>query len=299
MLSRISVKKPYYVVVGIILVLVLGVISFTRMTTDLLPSMNFPYVIVYVTDPGATPEQIEADITRPMESSFSTLTDIKNISSQSRDSLSLIVLQFNDTADMNTAMIEINSDITALQADWPDGVGAPVILKINPDLMPVSIVSVSRDDMDILELSRYVSDTLIPKYESLNGVARVSASGLITEEVDITIEQDRIDILNSAILRDVDEELADVERQLNDAQAQISDGKAMLASQKRKILGQLNSAQKMLDGADEQMAGTVEELKTQRADLQTQLTQVDQAITQLEPAHADGRAEGARAKAPH
>jgi|GEM_PF-6778 len=282
MLSRISVKKPYYVVVGIILVLVLGVISFTRMTTDLLPSMNFPYVIVYVTDPGATPEQIEADITRPMESSFSTLTDIKNISSQSRDSLSLIVLQFNDTADMNTAMIEINSDITALQADWPDGVGAPVILKINPDLMPVSIVSVSRDDMDILELSRYVSDTLIPKYESLNGVARVSASGLITEEVDITIEQDRIDILNSAILRDVDEELADVERQLNDAQAQISDGKAMLASQKRKILGQLNSAQKMLDGADEQMAGTVEELKTQRADLQTQLTQVDQAITQLE-----------------
>ena len=97
MLSRISVKKPYYVVVGIILVLVLGVISFTRMTTDLLPSMNFPYVIVYVTDVGATPEQVETDLTRPMESSFATLTDIKKITSQSRDNLSLVVLQFNDT----------------------------------------------------------------------------------------------------------------------------------------------------------------------------------------------------------
>ena len=86
MLSRISVKKPYYVVVGIILVLVLGVISFTRMTTDLLPSMNFPYVIVYTTYIGATPEQVESEVTRPLESSFATLTDVKNISSTSSDS---------------------------------------------------------------------------------------------------------------------------------------------------------------------------------------------------------------------
>ena len=159
MLGRFSVKKPYTVIVGVILVIVLGVISFMRMTTDLLPSMNFPYVIVYTTYIGATPEQIEDEVTRPMESSFATLTDIKNITSQSSDNLSMVVMEFNDTADMNTAMIEINSEITSLSAGWNDSVSAPVIMKINPDMLPVSIVSVAREGMDIYELSEYVEIT--------------------------------------------------------------------------------------------------------------------------------------------
>ena len=111
MLGKYSVKKPYTVVVGVILVIVLGVISFTNMTTDLLPNMDFPYVIVYTTYVGATPEQVEDEVTRPMEAAFATLTDINEITSTSSDNLSLVVLEFNDTADMNTALIEINSEI--------------------------------------------------------------------------------------------------------------------------------------------------------------------------------------------
>ena len=144
MLGKYAVKKPYTVIVGVILVLILGVISFTHMTTDLLPNMNFPYVIVYTTYVGATPEQVEDEVTRPMEAAFATLTDIKDVSSQSSDNLSLVVLEFNDTADMNTAMIEINSEITTLSATWSDSIGAPAIMKINPDMLPVSIVSVVR-----------------------------------------------------------------------------------------------------------------------------------------------------------
>ena len=186
MLGKYAVKKPYTVIVGVILVLILGVISFTHMTTDLLPNMNFPYVIVYTTYVGATPEQVEDEVTRPMEAAFATLTDIKDVSSQSSDNLSLVVLEFNDTADMNTAMIEINSEITTLSATWSDSIGAPAIMKINPDMLPVSIVSVVRDDMDILELSRYVEEELVPQYEAINGVASVTASGVITQEVDVT-----------------------------------------------------------------------------------------------------------------
>ena len=97
MLGKYSVKKPYTVVVGVILVIVLGVISFTNMTTDLLPNMDFPYVIVYTTYVGATPEQVEDEVTRPMEAAFATLTDINEITSTSSDNLSLVVLEFNDT----------------------------------------------------------------------------------------------------------------------------------------------------------------------------------------------------------
>ncbi|MGN0801271.1 MAG: efflux RND transporter permease subunit, partial [Candidatus Faecivicinus sp.] len=282
MLGKYSVKKPYTVVVGIILVLVLGVISFSNMTTDLLPSMNFPYVIVYTTYIGATPEQIEEKVTRPLESSFATLTDIKNITSQSSDNLSLVVLEFNDTADLNTAMIEINSEITMLSAGWSDSVGAPAIMKINPDMLPVSIVSVAREDMDVYELSKYVEETLIPEYESINGVASVTASGLITREVDVTIEQDRIDVLNNAILRDIDAQLADAEEQLDEAQAKISDGKSQLASQKSSVLAQLDSALSQLDSGEDQMAAAIDQLRTQRAQLQTQLDEVNAGIAQLE-----------------
>ena len=283
MLGKFSVKKPYTVIVGVILIIVLGVISFMNMTTDLLPSMNFPYVIVYTTYIGATPEQIEDEVTRPMESAFATLTDVKNITSQSSDNLSLLVLEFNETADMNTAMIEINSEITTLSAGWSDSVSAPAIMKINPDMLPVSIVSVAREGMDIYELSEYVEETLVQEYEAINGVASVSASGLIHQEVDVTIEQDRIDVLNNAILRDVDEELAKVEQQLDDAQAQISDGKAELARQKRAVMAQLNDAMDQLEDGEAQMAAGIEELKTQRAALQEQLDQVNAGIEQMEP----------------
>ena len=282
MLGKYAVKKPYTVIVGVILVLILGVISFTHMTTDLLPNMNFPYVIVYTTYVGATPEQVEDEVTRPMEAAFATLTDIKDVSSQSSDNLSLVVLEFNDTADMNTAMIEINSEITALSATWSDSIGAPAIMKINPDMLPVSIVSVVRDDMDILELSRYVEEELVPQYEAINGVASVTASGVITQEVDVTIDQSRIDVLNSAILRDIDAQLADAEAQLNDAQAQISDGKSQLARAKKQTLGQISDGMKQLESGEAQLSQAVEQLTAQRAELVAQQKQLEEAIAQLE-----------------
>ncbi len=282
MLGKYSVKKPYTVIVGVILIIVLGVISFTHMTTDLLPNMNFPYVVVYTTYIGATPEQVEEEVTRPMEAAFATLTDVKNIQSSSRDNLALVILQFNDTADMNTAMIEINSKITTLSAEWSDSVGAPAMMKINPDMLPVTIVSVSREDMDIYELSDYVENTLIPEYEAINGVASVTSSGVITQEVDVTIDQDRIDTLNSAILREVDSELADAEQQLNDAQAQITDGKNQLARAKKNALGQISDAEDRLDSGEEQIQTAIAQLKAQKAELQTQLDQVNAGIAQLE-----------------
>ena len=282
MLGKYAVKKPYTVIVGVILVLILGVISFTHMTTDLLPNMNFPYVIVYTTYVGATPEQVEDEVTRPMEAAFATLTDIKDVSSQSSDNLSLVVLEFNDTADMNTAMIEINSEITTLSATWSDSIGAPAIMKINPDMLPVSIVSVVRDDMDILELSRYVEEELVPQYEAINGVASVTASGVITQEVDVTIDQSRIDVLNSAILRDIDAQLADAEAQLNDAQAQISDGKSELARAKKQTLGQISDGMKQLESGEAQLSQAVEQLTAQRAELVAQQKQLEEAIAQLE-----------------
>ena len=282
MLPRYSVKKPYTVIVGIILVIVLGVISFQKMTTDLLPSMNLPYVVVYTTYIGATPEQVEADVTRPMEAAVATLTDVKKITSSSRDNVSLVVMQFNDGANMDTALIELSSRLDQLRADWDDAVGAPVAMKLNPDMLPVAILSVTRDDMDILALSDYVEDELVPAFEALNGVASASASGVIEQRVDVTIEQSRIDVLNKAILKDVDAELADAERQLDDAQAQLSDGKSQLSRAKRKVYRQIDDALTALDEGAGKLDSAIQQLNQQRAELVAQRQQLADAVSAME-----------------
>ena len=163
MLSKFSVKKPYTVIVGIILVIVLGVISFANMTTDLLPNMDLPYVAVYTTYVGATPEQVESDVTRPMEASFATLSDISGITSTSAENLSIIILEFESGVDMNSVLIELSSQIDMLRGSWSDSVGAPVVMQINPDMLPVSIASVSLEGADVRELTDFVDETLLPK----------------------------------------------------------------------------------------------------------------------------------------
>ena len=284
MLSKSSVRKPYTVIVGIILVIVLGVISFQRMTTDLLPKMDLPYVVVYTTYVGATPEQVEADVTRPMEASFGTLNDIKKITSNSSDNVSVVIMQFNDGANMDTALIEISSKLDQLRGEWDDSIGAPVTMKLNPDMLPVAILSVTRDDLGIYALSDYVEETLVPAFEGLNGVAAANASGLIEQKIDITIDPARIDVLNKAILRDVDAELADVEAQLDEAQAKLSDGKRQLARAKKEAMGKIDQALDAIEKGEASIGPAIAELNTKKAELVAQRAGVAAMLAGLETA---------------
>ena len=97
-----SVKKPLTVFVAVLAVIVLGVVAYLRMTPDLLPNMDFPYVIIVTSDPGASPEAVEQTITKPVEQSMATLDKIKEVTSTSQDSVSMVMLEFEDGANMDT-----------------------------------------------------------------------------------------------------------------------------------------------------------------------------------------------------
>ncbi|NLA11951.1 MAG: efflux RND transporter permease subunit, partial [Firmicutes bacterium] len=100
MLSQFSVKRPYTVLVAAILVLVLGIVSFTGMRTDLLPDIELPYIVVVTTYPGASPEQVEQTVTRPLESVLSSAGGLKNISSISSENSSIVILEFAQETNM-------------------------------------------------------------------------------------------------------------------------------------------------------------------------------------------------------
>ena len=101
-MSKFSVKKPLTIFVAVIAVLVLGVVAFTRMTPDLLPNMDFPYVIVMTTYPGATPEKVEEEVSKPLEQSMSTLEHIKEVTSTSSENVSMVMLEFEESVNMDT-----------------------------------------------------------------------------------------------------------------------------------------------------------------------------------------------------
>ena len=178
MISNYSVKKPFTVFVAVILIIILGVISFTSMTTDLLPKMDLPYAIIMTTYIGASPEKVENVVTKPLEQSMATISNIKNVSSISSENSSVVILEFSNDVNMDSALIEINSKLDIIKASWNDDmIGSPIVSKINPNMMPIMLTAVDVESMDYTEITTFVNSKIIPELERIDGVASVSATG--------------------------------------------------------------------------------------------------------------------------
>lgn len=199
MLSKFSVKKPYTVMVGIVLVLILGVVSFTNMTTDLMPNINLPYAIVMTTYPGASPEEVETVVSKPVEQAMATVSNIENIQSISSENMSMVILEFAQTTNMDSVSLEMRENLDQIKSYWDDSVGNPIIMKLNPDMMPIMVAAIEKDDLDSVRITNLVEDELLSELESLEGVASVTTSGEVEETVQVMIRQDKIESVNEKI----------------------------------------------------------------------------------------------------
>ncbi|TCT14315.1 multidrug efflux pump subunit AcrB [Natranaerovirga pectinivora] len=199
MFSNFSVKKPYTVIVAIVFVLILGVVSFTNMSTDLLPSMNLPYAVVSTTYIGASPEEVEMAVTRPVEQRMASISNIKNVSSISREHVSMVILEFNETTNMDSAVIEMRESLDMIKGAMPDQVGSPMIMKFNPDMMPIMVMSASVDGVSISEASPFIESRIIPDLESVEGIASVSAFGLVENQIHVILREEKLEEVNQSI----------------------------------------------------------------------------------------------------
>ena len=211
-------------------ILVLGVVAYLKMTPDLMPNMDFPYVILVTTDPGASPETVEADITKPLEQSMATLDRIKNVTSSSMDSVSMVVLEFEDGVNMDTVSVDIQQKINQLKGSWSDTVGDPYVLKMNPSMLPVQVAALSYDGKDIAELSDFVTDTLSPKLEGITGVASVTVSGTVQHQLHVILSQKKLDDLSRRLSDAIAKQLDDAAGQLSSARGQVNSAKAAIRS---------------------------------------------------------------------
>ncbi len=237
-----SVKKPLTVFVTVLGIIVLGVVAYLKMTPDLFPNMDFPYVIIVTSDPGASPESVEQTVTKPLEQSMATLDKIKAVTSTSQDSVSMVMLEFEDSADMDTISVDIQQKISVLQGSWDDTVSAPYVLKINPSMLPVMVAAVSREDTGVYDLSDFVTEEISPKLEGVSGVASISVSGAVTREAHVILDEEKLSALSEKLAAAVRKELNKAESELTDAKSEVKEGQAELQSAKEAMASGLASA---------------------------------------------------------
>lgn len=311
MFGKFSVKKPYTVLVAVVLVIVLGIVSFTKMTSDLLPNISFPYVLVMTTYPGASPETVEMVVTKPVESSMATVSNIEEISSVSSENYSMVILQFAQSADMNAVSLEIRENLDQIKSYWDDSVGNPIIMKMNPDMLPVMIAAVGGKDMSAAEITDLTNNTIIPELESIEGVASVSGMGLLEESVNVIIRQEKIDAINEQVFgsidKEIDENLADLEenkQDIYDGQAELENAKKELADSEAELAEkqqELNDSRAELENSKKELADGRNELADKKSQLESGKTELNskkdattkqlaEAETQLLTAKADAEA---------
>lgn len=284
MISKFSVRKPYTVLVGVVLAIILGVVSFTRMTADLLPSISLPYVIVVTTYPGASPETVEAAVTQPVEAAMATVSNIESISSVSSENYSMVILEFAQTADMNAVSLEIRESLDQIKSYWDDAIGNPIIMKLNPDMLPVMIAAVGVDGMGNAEISTYVQDSIMPELESLEGVASVSATGLLEESVNVIIRQEKVDEVNAKVFAAIDKKMAEAEQELEDAEKEIADGRQELLKGQKELNDGRQEMEKGRTELENQQNQLSEELATQKTQLLSVKAQLESMQTNLNTA---------------
>ena len=270
MISKYSVKRPFTVLVGVVLVIVLGVVSLSKMTTDLLPDMSLQYAMIITTDMGASPEKVEDEVTAPIESAMATTSNIKNISSISYNSYSIVTLEYEQNANMDSVVIEIQQKLDQISGAWGDSVGTPMIMKINPDMMPIMAAAVDKDGVNASKLLEYVENELAPAIESLEGVASVNTTGQLEERIEVTMNQDKIDALNEKIRQSIDKQFEDAQKEIDSGKDKVTSGQSGLNSGKEQLSSAINQTmeqQEKLLQSEKDLNKKLKDLKEQQKSL--------------------------------
>lgn len=291
MLSKFSVKRPYTVVVGVVLIMILGYVTFTNMTVDLLPNMNMPYAIVMTTYPGASPEEVETTVTRPVEQSMATISNIKDIMSTSSENASMVMLEFEQTANMDSATIEMRESLDQIKGFWPEGVGNPMILKLNPSMMPVLIAGVSAQEGTPARTSKLIEEQVVPEIESLEGVASVTTIGSIEETVEVTVNEKKVEELSDEVTAELDRKFDEAKAALEDAREQVESGKAQLEAGQAQAAGQLGQAEAEMSKKAEELKQAQLEITEKMAELNVGEATLNQSLTVLQTSKAAAQAQ--------
>ncbi len=198
-LTSLAIKRPLFMLMVIGALLVVGLVSWTKLGVDLLPALDFPIVVVNTSFPGASPDAVDTLITKPVEDAVATINDIDYIQSTSVEGQSTVIIFFTDKAAKDSS-IDVERRVSALRAALPTDAKDPSVGKYDPNAQPILLLTLS-GNRDLGALQRLGEDTIQKRLEASDGVAQVSLVGGLEREIDIQVDQQRLQARGLSILQ--------------------------------------------------------------------------------------------------
>ena len=187
-----AIEKPVTTALIFIAVIVIGIYSFMKLPVDMFPQMDPPYITVMTTYPGASASEMETNVTKYMENALTSVDHLKHITSQTKDNMSVVVLELEWGANMDEAVNDVRSYVDMTKSNLPDNCGTPMIFKLSTSAMPVAQYSITADET-YAGLDKILNDEVIPQLNHIDGIGNISLSGAPDRYVYINIDQQKLD----------------------------------------------------------------------------------------------------------
>lgn len=187
MFSKLCIRKPVTTVMVTLMVFIAGIVSYMNLDQALMPDMDLPIAVVATTYVGASPEEIENLVSKPLEEGMGSIANVETITSYSASNMSMVLLQFVDGTDIDMAAVDMRDKLDQINSTLPDGADDPMVIKMDINAIPIQL-GVRAENMDLNELNEMLEDNVVNRLERIEGVASVELSGGITREIRVTID---------------------------------------------------------------------------------------------------------------
>ena len=198
-MSKFSVKRPITVLMGVLIIIVLGVFSVTRLPLTLFPEINLPYVVTITDYQGASPEEVEQFVAKPIESAVSTIGNFDEVQSMSNEHFGISIVTFQESTNMDTVVVELRELLN--NTNFPEGVGSTRILRISPDMLPVMTVTLFKtydtsisDEEALIRNTEWIERNLMLELQSIPGIADVSISGQADVILEVKLDNEKLNL---------------------------------------------------------------------------------------------------------
>src|SRR5438270_6632346 len=198
-LTSTAIKRPLFMLMVIGALLVVGLVSWTKLGVDLLPALDFPIVVVTTSFPGASPDAVDTLITKPVEDAVATINDIDYIQSTSVEGVSSVVIFFTDKAAKDSS-IDVERRVSALRGQLPSDAKDPSVAKFDPNAQPILLLTMS-GNRDLGALERLAEDKVQKRIQGTDGVAQVTLVGGLVREIQVQVDQQKLQARGLSILQ--------------------------------------------------------------------------------------------------
>jgi len=198
-LGSVSIRNPVFTTMVMLAFVVLGLFSFRRLNIDEMPDVEFPVILVQTVYPGASPEGVEREVTRPIEEAVNPVQHVDRITSYSLEGVSAVIIEFELEADVDVAAADVRAKLEEIRATLPTAIEPPAVLKFDINEQPILSLAVSSQTVPIGDLTTYADEVISPRLEAVTGIANVQILGGLAREIRVLLNPAQMEALGVGI----------------------------------------------------------------------------------------------------